>query len=286
MLTNELLFSARFLTGRGICCIRRIRRTCGGDRRWSTTASTTSTSSTLAWTSREFAALEDLVYNAVAKSVHDPIVQKPLSELQWLHKRMAVSKDQTTLQLLLRLPSLLHPQLQELRELVATAATTAIAGLDVTTPDGGGGGLLRKQLQTANVEVVATTTPIPVMARLVHDDHQELLKALGPGLAAVAHCIAVYSCKGGVGKSTVAVNLAYALARMGGRVGLLDLDVYGPSLPLLVSPADTGIRRSPLGSGMVYPIEHENVKLMSLGFVNKNVRLPSASTRFSSSATR
>lgn len=75
-----------------------------------------------------------------------------------------------------------------------------------------------------------------------------------------------------MGKSTVAVNLAYELSRMGGRVGLLDVDVYGPSLPVLVTPDDHVVRKSPLGSGMVYPIEHKGVKLMSLGFVSSKVR--------------
>jgi Mrp family chromosome partitioning ATPase len=76
-----------------------------------------------------------------------------------------------------------------------------------------------------------------------------------------------------VGKSTVAVNLAYELARLGGRVGLLDLDIYGPSLPVLVNPDDPEVRRSPLGTGMVYPIEHKGVKLLSLGFVSSKVRI-------------
>jgi Mrp family chromosome partitioning ATPase len=77
--------------------------------------------------------------------------------------------------------------------------------------------------------------------------------------------------KGGVGKSTIAVNLAYELARMGGRIGLLDVDVYGPSLPILVKPDDPSVRRSPLGAGMVYPINHGGVKLLSLGFVSPKV---------------
>ena len=78
-------------------------------------------------------------------------------------------------------------------------------------------------------------------------------------------------CQGGVGKSTVAVNLAYEMARLGGRVGIVDLDVYGPSLPVLVRPEDTTIRRSPAQKGMVYPIQHEGVKMISLGFVAQNV---------------
>jgi cellulose biosynthesis protein BcsQ len=70
------------------------------------------------------------------------------------------------------------------------------------------------------------------------------------------------------------VNLAYALAARGGRIGLLDLDLYGPSLPILVRPDDCTIRRSPLGPGLVYPILHHGVKLLSIGFVNTHSGVP------------
>ena len=51
----------------------------------------------------------------------------------------------------------------------------------------------------------------------------------------------------------------------------MDVDIYGPSLPVLVVPKDPAVRRSSLGSGMVQPIEHEGVKLMSLGYVSPEV---------------
>ena len=82
-------------------------------------------------------------------------------------------------------------------------------------------------------------------------------------LAGVKNTIAVASGKGGVGKSTVAVNLAVSLALDGAKVGLLDADIYGPSIPLMM-----GINERPTLKGQkLVPLEAHGVKVMSIGFL-------------------
>ena len=85
----------------------------------------------------------------------------------------------------------------------------------------------------------------------------------------VAHIIGVASGKGGVGKSTVAVNLAIALARLGYRVGLADADVYGPSVPIMTGTADVqpeAEEGEEEGKELFIPIEKYGVKWMSIGY--------------------
>ena len=90
----------------------------------------------------------------------------------------------------------------------------------------------------------------------------------GAVLPKVKNIIAVVSGKGGVGKSTVSANLALALAQQGAKVGLMDADIYGPSVPIMF-----GVRgERPLmvevaGKGMIVPLEKYGIKLMSIGLL-------------------
>jgi ATP-binding protein involved in chromosome partitioning len=80
----------------------------------------------------------------------------------------------------------------------------------------------------------------------------------------VQNVVAVGSGKGGVGKTTVAVNLAISLAKLGHSVGLLDADVYGPNVPLMM-----GVRATPQAIGQrIQPLEAYGVRVMSMGFLN------------------
>jgi ATP-binding protein involved in chromosome partitioning len=80
-------------------------------------------------------------------------------------------------------------------------------------------------------------------------------------LPGVRHVIAVASGKGGVGKSTVAANLALALHARGARVGLMDADIYGPSVPMMFGLGTVDQTKTP------FPIEKFGVQLMSMGFL-------------------
>ncbi len=83
-------------------------------------------------------------------------------------------------------------------------------------------------------------------------------------LPGIKHVIAIASGKGGVGKSTVAANLAVALQKTGARVGLCDCDIYGPSISLMF-----GSRERPMATedNRIIPIEQYNLRLMSMGFL-------------------
>ena len=120
-------------------------------------------------------------------------------------------------------------------------------------------------VRTVKVGVRGRPEGSPALKMAGHSPSVAAAGALGSDLIpGVRHTLAVASGKGGVGKSTIAVNLAAALAGQGARVGLLDADVYGPSIPLM-----TGIDEQPAlaPDRTLIPFERFGVRLMSLGFL-------------------
>jgi ATP-binding protein involved in chromosome partitioning len=101
---------------------------------------------------------------------------------------------------------------------------------------------------------------------MAHGHPQGAPQQQGPfPLPGVNNIVAIGSGKGGVGKTTVAVNLAVALAKLGYRTGLLDGDVYGPNVPLMMN---TSAQPRVLGENRIEPLQNFGVKIISVGFLN------------------
>jgi len=135
--------------------------------------------------------------------------------------------------------------------------------IELTTPACPVKDLLKKQAEYAIQAlpgVSMVTIEMTAQVRSRDTTPQELI----PGVKTV---IAVASGKGGVGKSTVASNLAVALALTGARVGLLDADIYGPSLPLLMGNAQRPLMTDTPTGPKIVPITAHGVLMMSLGLI-------------------
>ncbi len=122
-----------------------------------------------------------------------------------------------------------------------------------------------KSIKDAFREKMPDISEVSVRFSAGINEHKDSKKSVV--LPGVKNTIAVASGKGGVGKSTVAVNLAVALAKKGYRVGLIDADIYGPSIPLMF-----GIKEKPGvmvidGKNKLVPLEKFGVKIMSIGFL-------------------
>ena len=113
----------------------------------------------------------------------------------------------------------------------------------------------------------ANQETIPVNVTIETEFKTKPRPEVGQMLPGVKNIIAVSSGKGGVGKSTVSANLAIALARLGYRVGLLDTDIFGPSMPKMFHVEDErpyAVKKD--GRDLICPIEKYGVKLLSIGF--------------------
>lgn len=110
---------------------------------------------------------------------------------------------------------------------------------------------------------IASSYEVVLKAMTPVSESQESVSQSPDLIPQVQHVVAVASGKGGVGKSTVSANLAVSLSKLGYRVGLLDADIYGPSMPMMF-----GINERPIVENeRLMPFEKYGIKIMSLGFV-------------------
>ncbi|AFY34189.1 Mrp/NBP35 family ATP-binding protein [Calothrix sp. PCC 7507] len=170
----------------------------------------------------------------VLRPVQDPELQKSLVELNMI-RNVTIDGGKVNFTLVLTTPAC------PLREFIVEDCKRAVKKLPGVTD--------------VNVEVTAETP-------------QQKSLPDRTGVTGVKNIIAVSSGKGGVGKSTVAVNIAVALAQTGAKVGLLDADIYGPNDPTMLGLADAQIVVRPSEKGDVLePAFNHGVKLVSMGFL-------------------
>jgi ATP-binding protein involved in chromosome partitioning len=147
-----------------------------------------------------------------------------------------------------------------IKELRVSGAGEVAFTFELTTP----ACPVRDRFKTQAEDAVGALDGVTAVAvRMTANVRPGFMRQASEMLPGVKQTIAVASGKGGVGKSTVAVNLAAALQRSGARVGLLDADIYGPSVPAL-----TGVHEQPkVVDQKLIPLEAYGLKLMSIGFI-------------------
>jgi len=167
------------------------------------------------------------------KKVMDPELGKSLVDLGMIHDvEIAGSAVKVTVALTMAGCPLKNKIKEDVRE-----AVSAVEGV-------------------TEAQVALITMTSEERARLFGQEPDEM-----EGIKHVKHIIAVGSGKGGVGKTTVAVNLAIALMRTGCRVGIMDADMHGPDVPIML-----GTNERPVGSkGMLIPVEKYDIKMISTG---------------------
>ncbi|BBA80179.1 MRP protein-like protein [cyanobacterium endosymbiont of Rhopalodia gibberula] len=170
----------------------------------------------------------------VLRSVQDPELQKSLVDLNMI-RDVVIDGSKVNFTLVLTTPAC------PLRELIVEDCQKAV-----------------KQLPGVKTVEVEVTAEIPQQKVLPNQQ----------SVAGTKNIIAISSGKGGVGKSTVAVNIAVALAQTGAKVGLLDADIYGPNAPIMLGLANAGFKVKQGDHGEVLePAFNYGVKTVSMGFL-------------------
>ncbi len=178
--------------------------------------------------------IEKSVVLKALSNVDDPDFQKDIVSLGMVEK-LTISDTLISFDLVLTTPAC------PMKDMMVNACKTAI-----------------RVMVDPNIETQVNATSRVSSTR----NQEEVLKG-------VKNIIAVASGKGGVGKSTVAATLALALHKMGATVGLLDADIYGPSVPTLFGIHDSPEMITRDGKQIMIPIEKHGIKLLSIGFMSK-----------------
>lgn len=151
---------------------------------------------------------------------------------------------------------------------VRACGDAATLKLELVTTEGKVGEKLRQPVERAVRELGFIEVSLQIIEKTAAEAKaaKQAAKqaATDNSLANVKYKIAVASGKGGVGKSTVSVNLAFALKTLGKKVGLLDADIYGPNLPMMLGLEGQSPRTR---NRKILPLERDGVKVMSLGFL-------------------
>ncbi|WP_077155323.1 Mrp/NBP35 family ATP-binding protein [Bacteroides bouchesdurhonensis] len=125
---------------------------------------------------------------------------------------------------------------------------------------------MKSMLKAAETAIHTYVSP-DVQVTIATESKQAARPEVGKLLPQVKNIIGISSGKGGVGKSTVSANLAVALAKLGYKVGLLDADIFGPSMPKMFQVEDARPYAERVdGRDMIIPVEKYGVKLLSIGF--------------------
>lgn len=169
----------------------------------------------------------------VLRPVQDPELQKSLVELNMI-RDVAIDGGKVSFTLVLTTPAC------PLREFIVEDCQKAV-----------------KQLPGVETVDVAVTAETPKQKPLPDRE----------SIGGVKNIIAISSGKGGVGKSTVAVNVAVALANLGAKVGLLDADIYGPNAPTMLGLADAEVKVQSDRPEILEPAFNHGIKMVSMGFL-------------------